>query len=431
MFNNDSSSSVEPLPSSSQATPFDAVTSRLCTVHTMDESSPILGDTERLSHYGSRRLVAAFAVMVAVFSGSFALGGEWEHFASSSWSVAPFLFLAVFAYLGTNYRWAKVLTLTTLAATVACIGLTAFGLSYLVLAPDSVEVPGTDSEPAMSVAMMSRLVLVMVGLAAAVALAATGFVPAVRRAVGRVLPVDPDSFVHAVALVAIAAVTLMSFVPLLVLSTPPLLSFILDQVAQGNDPTEGRGTVGMLLDELYSLIWLVPATVLAVGYGVRRDFAEALERLGLRLPTWRQVAAGLGLATALAFVVGLVSPGIEWVWTAMGWPTTDSKAVEQLFAHYNSVWGAVVIGVVAGLGEELAVRGVLQPRLGIWLSNLFFTGLHALQYNWDALLVVFALGLVLGVIREKTNTTTSAIVHGTYDFLLVMAMVLQIPWFGE
>ncbi|MCX7861282.1 MAG: hypothetical protein N2385_14415 [Chloroflexus sp.] len=41
----------------------------------------------------------------------------------------------------------------------------------------------------------------------------------------------------------------------------------------------------------------------------------------------------------------------------------------------------MVIGVTAGLGEELGVRGVLQPRLGIWLSNLFFTSLHAFQYN--------------------------------------------------
>jgi len=82
--------------------------------------------------------------------------------------------------------------------------------------------------------------------------------------------------------------------------------------------------------------------------------------------------------------------------------------------------GAIVIGVTAGLGEELAVRGVLQPRLGILLSNVFFTSLHALQYNWDGLLSVFLLGLVLGVIRQRTNTTTSAITHGTYDAILVL-----------
>jgi membrane protease YdiL (CAAX protease family) len=73
---------------------------------------------------------------------------------------------------------------------------------------------------------------------------------------------------------------------------------------------------------------------------------------------------------------------------------------------------------------------VLQPRLGILLSNLFFTAMHALQYHWDALLLVFVIGMALGLIRRRTNTTTSAIVHGTYDFLLIMAAVLGIPWFS-
>jgi membrane protease YdiL (CAAX protease family) len=87
--------------------------------------------------------------------------------------------------------------------------------------------------------------------------------------------------------------------------------------------------------------------------------------------------------------------------------------------------GAVVIGVTAGLGEEAAVRGILQPRLGIVLSNLLFTGVHAFQYGFDALLVVFALGVVLGIIRRRTNTTVACITHGTYDFILVMFSALS------
>jgi membrane protease YdiL (CAAX protease family) len=93
--------------------------------------------------------------------------------------------------------------------------------------------------------------------------------------------------------------------------------------------------------------------------------------------------------------------------------------------------GAVVIGVVAGIGEELAVRGVLQPRLGIWLSNLAFTLAHAFQYHWDALLIVFLLGMVLGVLRQKTNTTVCALVHGTYNCLLVLAALYQVPWLSQ
>ncbi len=86
-----------------------------------------------------------------------------------------------------------------------------------------------------------------------------------------------------------------------------------------------------------------------------------------------------------------------------------------------------MIGVTAGVGEEMVVRGVLQPRLGILVSNLFFVGLHAFQYGFDALLSVFIIGLILGIVRARTNTTTSAIAHGTYDFILVMISALQAP----
>jgi len=137
------------------------------------------------------------------------------------------------------------------------------------------------------------------------------------------------------------------------------------------------------------------------------------------------------LAVGVALVAGanLLDMGTQWLWDTMGWPVTNQVAVERLMGYTLSPVGAVVVGVSAGLGEELAVRGVLQPRLGLLLSNLFFTGLHALQYNWDALVTVFVLGLVFGLVRNRTNTTTSAITHGSYDFLLTIGSVLQIPGF--
>src|SRR5262249_26165328 len=144
-----------------------------------------------------------------------------------------------------------------------------------------------------------KLALVGGGIGGALLIAATGFSSRVRQSLARNLPLDPHSFVHTVALVVVVALTLVSYVPLLVLSSPPLLSLVAIMLAQGQDLTEGRGSGGMLLDELYGLVWLVPATVIAVGYGVRRNMREALQRLGLQRPTWRQVTAGLGLAVVL------------------------------------------------------------------------------------------------------------------------------------
>ena len=103
---------------------------------------------------------------------------------------------------------------------------------------------------------------------------------------------------------------------------------------------------------------------------------------------------------------------------------TGEKAYEVMFKAFISPFGAMVIGVTAGFGEEVLVRGILQPRLGILLSSLFFTALHAYQYNWDALLSVFLFGLTLGLIRKKTNTSVCVIVHGGYDFVLTMIAAL-------
>lgn len=373
--------------------------------------------------------MAVLAAMVAVVTAGLSVGGEWANTAWSAWEVLPFCVLAVFAYLGVDRWWARALSLLVLAAITAAVGLVTLLLTFWVVLESG---PGATSEPESSqfVSALIKLVLASGGIGGAVLIAASGFIPRVRQALARFLPLDPHSFVHLVALVTVVALTLIGFVPLLVLSDPPILSLAAILLAQGEDLSDGRGAPGMLLDELYGLVWLVPAAFVAVGFGLRRDTRETLERLGLRRPTWRQVAVGLAAAVTLVIAVGVVSPGVDQLWGALGWRKTEIKTFEQLLAHFFSPLGAVVIGVVAGLGEELAVRGVLQPRLGIWLSNLFFTGLHALQYNWDCLVIVFAVGLVCGVTRQRTNTTTSAVVHGTYDFLLVMAVVLEIPWFS-
>jgi uncharacterized protein len=210
--------------------------------------------------------------------------------------------------------------------------------------------------------------------------------------------------------------TVICLMPLLVLGAPPFLA-IVDQLT---GDAIGRDEAGQIRDLIYGLIWTIPAAFLAVGYGVSRSLPQTLQRLGLVRPTLRQVGAGVLIALLLVGAVQLLGTGITWLWGLLGWPVNDDDAFAELIGFAINPLGAVVIGVTAGLGEELAVRGVLQPRLGLLLSNLFFTSLHALQYSWDALLIVFLVGMVCGVVRMRSNTSTAAIVHGVYNFTLVM-----------
>jgi hypothetical protein len=247
----------------------------------------------------------------------------------------------------------------------------------------------------------------------------------VRVAVAKIMPIDPDNFVHKIALSILALIFLSCFIPLLVLGgKPPLLNLPLD----GNGAGIGGQAISVQpLDLVYQFIWTIPATFVVAGWPIARRFPDMLKRLGLVRPTATQVAFGLGFGLVLALAaMFVIDPGITALWRALGWPTTDTAAFDKLLANLVTPAGAVLIGITAGLGEELAVRGLLQPRIGLIASNLVFTGFHAFQYGADGLLSVFIIGMILGVVRARTNTTTSAIVHGVYDFTLVLIAALAV-----
>lgn len=392
-------------------------------------SSSSARETERLPRLREWQVGAAFALLLLLFAVGFAVGGEFQAIMQTALESLPLVLLALLAYLGVDRLWGKIVALLWLAVILGGFWLLALTYTLGAVIEGSLLTPGAGltfvpGGPA-QVGLVAALTL------GAIVVSGLAFIPGVRRAVSRVLPINPDSFVHTVALAAIVAATLISFIPLLILAEPPALTIVDKLSATGADLTGGRSASGQLRDRLYALTWLVPGAIIAVGYGVRRNFRAALARLGLVRPTWRQVLAGIGLAVALVVVAQTLGIVIDRVWSAFGWPTTSGETFGELIAFAMSPIGAVVIGVTAGLGEEVAVRGVLQPRLGILLSNLFFTSLHAYQYNWDALIVVFVVGTALGLIRRRFNTSTSAITHGTYNFLLIMAGVYQVPWFGQ
>lgn len=363
-----------------------------------------------------------FLILAVLAVVGYVLGGELGQFVYAGLQTLPFVVLAVMAYLGVDRQWARVLTLLWLALIVIGLGLTTLLLSLATFIDVAQIQSGVRPDPAdvLPTGASGQLLLLWVGSLIATGIGALGFIPAVRRALSRVLPLDPGSFVHTIALVTTVACTLLTLLPLLVLGAPPLTTLARTMSDQGGNLAELQGNGSGLRTLVYTLVWQVPGAIIAVGYLIRRQIGEALSRLGMVRPTLRQVLAGIGLALLLVVGVSALDWLINLVWGAMGWTRTDGEAFEEMLAFAINPLGAVVIGVVAGLGEEISVRGVLQPRLGILLSNLFFTSLHALQYSWDGLLTVFLIGLVLGVIRKRTNTSTSAIVHGVYDFVLVM-----------
>ena len=90
-----------------------------------------------------------------------------------------------------------------------------------------------------------------------------------------------------------------------------------------------------------------------------------------------------------------------------------------------TVGGAVVLGLSAGISEELLFRGAVQPRLGLLLASILFAVGHV-QYGFTvATLEVFVIGLVLGLVRNRTNTTICILIHAGYNSVGVLLGLLQ------
>jgi membrane protease YdiL (CAAX protease family) len=358
---------------------------------------------------------------------AFALIGELGRFLTVGIQVAPLALLAVLAYAGVKNEGMAVLAYVGLALVAMAVLLNSFisalapvlDMSSALNDTNPADGPPNLLKPGAGSVVLWATVLLLI----AVTVSALMLWRPVRVAMARIIPIDPDNFVHKIALSILTLLLLTSFVPIIALGgKPPILEIInsggLDVL--GEEPVSEFDLVGQF-------IWTIPAVVFAAGWPIVRTLRAALVRLGMVRPTSLQVAGAILGAVVLAFgMTFAVEPAIFALWEALGWTPTDVSAFSELLGGVTNPVGAILIGVTAGIGEEMAFRGLLQPRIGLIFANLLFTSVHAFQYGFDALLSVFIVGTILGIVRARTNTSTAAILHGVYNFTLVMMSVLNI-----
>jgi hypothetical protein len=158
-------------------------------------------------------------------------------------------------------------------------------------------------------------------------------------------------------------------------------------------------------------------TLAGVGFLVRRDAFQTAARLGLR---------GVGLSELGVVVLGaaglfVLNGGAEWI-QRLAFPLlwAHDRHVNEALAVGLGTRQAMLLGVTAGVGEEITMRGALQPRLGLVLTSALFASLHV-QYSWYGMLVVMLIGLVLGLLRQRTSTTVCIGVHALYDMIAIVS----------
>jgi hypothetical protein len=166
-----------------------------------------------------------------------------------------------------------------------------------------------------------------------------------------------------------------------------------------------------------SVVGLSVLALGAVGFLIRRDARATLERLGLRALRPSHLAV-MVLGVVALYGLNAGTEAFQHRWLPEMW--RHDQRISQLIVGGLGLGGSLLLGLSAGVGEELAMRGALQPRLGLVLTSLTFAVLHV-QYSWFGMATIFMLGVLLGVIRNRTSTTVAIMVHTLYDIAAVFA----------
>jgi CAAX protease family protein len=115
-------------------------------------------------------------------------------------------------------------------------------------------------------------------------------------------------------------------------------------------------------------------------------------------------------------------------------PIPKELPIDSFFQTTAEAWALSILSVtLAPLMEELFFRGFLYPVLArslglpiaVFLTALGFAALHGMQlmFSWGPVLVIFLVGVVLTLVRAKTNSVASGVlIHMAYNGTITVAM---------
>lgn len=157
------------------------------------------------------------------------------------------------------------------------------------------------------------------------------------------------------------------------------------------------------------------------------------------LATFRFDAYG----TAIGIAATLPPLGLFWLCLKCPWRPLQTIAQildEMLTPLFRDcrIWQLVVIAALAGIGEEMVFRGVLQPAVaegiggnyGVWLGLFIAAALFGLLHPITPTYAILAglIGLYLGSLWLACgNLLAPIITHGLYDFLALTYLVTRRP----
>ena len=119
--------------------------------------------------------------------------------------------------------------------------------------------------------------------------------------------------------------------------------------------------------------------------------------------------------------------------TLLGVKQFTEEVIRPLFAPCT-LFDLALIALLAGLGEEMLFRGILQPALGRWLgpwpglvlASVLFGLLHPITGTYVVLAAL--IGAYLGYLFDlRQNLLVVIVAHALYDFVVLACLVRQTP----
>jgi membrane protease YdiL (CAAX protease family) len=228
-----------------------------------------------------------------------------------------------------------------------------------------------------------------------------------RMALARATPMDsasPIDFSGLAILLAIAAYLVYTLI------------FVPPADADASDTVMSSGaTITSLIINVAAFVALA---YVAVGYRIHRTGQEATNRLGLEWPNARTVTVGV-LAIVPAFVFSIAGSLLTQIFQPEVVDRLE-ETIDTMTSGIQNPIGALILGLSTGIGEEVLFRGAIQPRYGIVIASAIWSLLHV-QYELTWVVAgLFAMGIMLGLIRKHYGTTAAIITHALYNVVIVL-----------
>ncbi|MGH7846943.1 MAG: CPBP family intramembrane glutamic endopeptidase [Candidatus Binatia bacterium] len=298
------------------------------------------------------------------------------------WFAAPLIVTLVIAQILETAVWIR-----------RVIGLVAIFLALSAIAVASRFLIWKDALPLREEIHAETIVLcVFIGSSLALPCLLRGFRIHLFPAAG----LNPNSSLHTTAAVMFLFTLMMVRWLFVMLSEEPGETILLD-----------------LKDPIISLLTDIPLALAGVGFLMRRDLKQSLVRLGFVPITLREFVQAVAVTVPLVLGVVLFEFAEEVFFPEIH-ALEDRFPLE--FANVSPLLGIPALSLAAGVGEEAVFRGALQPRFGILLTSLLFAALHV-QYQLPGMILIFGIGVILGIMRNRKSTTFTACVHMVYDII--------------